>query len=94
MKKYYEIENLEMKFETIGDAKFFLKNQLYNDINYMYSVNKKNAYRIVEVEVLKEDEEDSNNNEYKYTEVFPEITVKEFSNLSAEEKDELFEKEF
>ena len=47
MKKYYEIENLDEKYDDIEKAKSSLEKVLYDEANYNYFANKNNTYSLL-----------------------------------------------
>lgn len=80
----YVIEGLDMDFTTFEDALRTLKETLDAESNYHYSINKDNAYTLCEVVY---------NEEYDFDEwhdLKPTITVKEYYDMSYDEKKEFF----
>lgn len=87
MKKYYEIENTEFTFDNLEEAKNFFKTMLEEKSSYNYKINMNNSYCLLE---NCEDQETGNCNS---NEILKNITIKEFNDMSYEEKEKYFNHE-
>lgn len=92
IKEYYVIEEfkngyyktLDNEFNSLDEAKRYLKTILDNEVNYNYKSNKDNAYTILKAIY------NSNIDMYEYNEVLPNITIKDYSYMSYDEKEKYF----
>lgn len=88
-KEFYEILqkdnfNSDMTFDTLQEAINFLKNILKTETNYNYNINKNNAYSLYKVIY------NDSNDYYDYYEILPEITIKQYYDMSYEDKEKYF----
>lgn len=74
----------DMEFDTEKQALEQLKATLHEESNYNYWANKNNAYILYRV-VYNENTED-----YDYYEILPKISIKEYRDMTMEEKDLYF----
>lgn len=80
----YEIENIYMKFDSLDEAKMYLRKILDDESNYNYKVNKDNEYCILkntynDLEIIRCDSLSSV------------ISVAKYYDMSYEEKEDFFE---
>lgn len=83
MEKYI-IEGLDMDFATLEDALRTLKKVLHDESNYNYNTNKNNAYTLYKVVY------DKDYNIDEWYEIKPTITIKQYYDMSYDEKKEFF----
>lgn len=80
----YVIEGLDMDFTTFEDALRILRKVLHDESNYNYNINKNNAYTLCKV--IYDEEYDTE----KWHDLKPTITIKQYHNMSYEEKEDFF----
>ena len=74
----------DMEFDTEKQALEHLKNTLHEESNYNYFANKNNTYILYQA-IYNENTED-----YDYHEILPKISIKEYRDMTMEEKDLYF----
>ena len=84
----YEIENIYMKFDSLDEAKVYLRKILDDESNYNYKVNKDNEYCILKntYNGLEEDSEI-----IRCDSLSSVISVAKYYDMSYEEKEDFFE---
>lgn len=88
-KEFYAITQVgsfsgDMEFDTEKQALEHLKAILHEESNYNYFTNKNNTYTLYKV-VYNENTED-----YNYYEILPKISIKEYRDMTMEEKNLYF----
>lgn len=93
LKEYYIIEYyinneyvraLDKDFTDLYKVKKYLKDILDSEVNYNYVCNKNNSYALVKVVY------NDNTKDWDYYEVLPEISIKDYSYMSYEDKEKYF----
>ena len=84
----YEIENIYMKFDSLDEAKMYLRKILDDESNYNYKVNKDNAYCILK-NTYNDLDEDSEI--IRCDSLSSVISVAKYYDMSYEEKEDFFE---
>lgn len=92
MKKIYRVEQENnfnggiFDFTNCDEAVRTLTKILHDEANYHYNINKDNTYSICEVNVINEDEYEY---EEEYFDTLISISVKDYRDMSADEKEKI-----
>lgn len=92
MKKIYRVEQ-ENNFnggildsQKYDEAINMLTKILCDEANYQYNINKDNTYSICEINIINEDEDEY---EEEYFDTLISLSVRDYKNMSLEEKDKI-----